>query len=332
MIDQFNKLGLTIEKRLIETKVDFPLICEQALSSFQLDLSLNEFEDQISSILTSNSLVKQLNVHNSFGQPPLTVFHNNQFVIDLYFWLHHDTSIHDHSFEGAFKVLYGSSLQEEFKVSILDNYTHDVAMTNLEKSKTELLYQNDIIKISRGEGFTHRLIHLESPTITLCIRTINDESKKQWHHFSNGLSIQKRIIDEKVLKSFYYCEYLFNRKNLTFQTCLDDFVKSLDISIIMNLYEQMTTNSLVFSQEFLEEFHATLAHSYANQEWFVKYQAFYESLEESYIEFNSDSPITRLIEHSYNTKIPKDQTIDLIKAYNAFEPTEQEIQLIQTIL
>ncbi len=332
MIDRLKALGLKIEKRCIDKSNNFQEICVQELEAFSHDLSLNDFEKRVSKSILARPSVRQLNLHNTFGQPPLTVFNNNKFVIDIYFWLHHDTSIHDHSFEGAFKVLFGSSLQETYKVTIEKKFSADVAQTILEKKSSQFLYQNDVVKITRGDIFTHRLIHLEVPTITLCIRSINDQSKKQWHHFSNGLSIEKKIIPEQTLKSFYYTQYLQIRDKPDFKATLKSLITNLDTSVVMNFYEQIATQSLPFNEEFCESFYNSLSEIYKDQPWFKTYQDFYKILDESYLEFHSDSAIMRIIEHAYNTKISKAETLDIIDSYKSFQASPDELKLIESIL
>jgi hypothetical protein len=56
------------------------------------------------------SLPEQLDPRGSFGQPPLTVWRTDRFVLDLYFWVDTETSVHDHAFSGAFTNLTGNSL------------------------------------------------------------------------------------------------------------------------------------------------------------------------------------------------------------------------------
>jgi len=331
MLDQLIELGKKIEERESEKKLAFPEICYQELQSLKVDITLPEFEKEITSSILNNPIVNQLTIHNNFGQPPLTIFNNKNFVIDIYFWLHHDTSIHDHSFEGAFKVLFGSSLQETFEVNFLKNFASDVATTELKKLSSEFLYIDDVVKITRGENFTHRLIHLEVPTITLCIRSINDELKNQWHHFSNGLSIEKKIISPSTLKKFYYCEYLLLRQINDFQTTLKDLISNLEISVVMNFYEQMATHCLSYTQEFCQSFYESIESLYSDQLWFREYQNFYQSLDERYLEFESDSPITRLIEHANNTMMSKSDVTELITKYKNTPPTIEELELIEAI-
>ncbi|MFN2514442.1 MAG: hypothetical protein ABR568_23900, partial [Pyrinomonadaceae bacterium] len=58
---------------------------------------------------TAASLPHQYDVEGRFGNPPITLFAGPRFHIDVYYWLDGTTSIHQHSFTGAFQVLLGSS-------------------------------------------------------------------------------------------------------------------------------------------------------------------------------------------------------------------------------
>ncbi len=330
MREIFQDLGKKIEQRLDKENLDLAQISFEELEVFTLKVNLSEFETELSSLLINQDLEKQVNLYNNFGQPPITLFNNNHFVIDIYFWLHHDTSIHDHSFEGSFKVLFGSSLHETFNISFEKNYEKDIAKTKISKKSSEYLYQGHIKKITRGQSFTHRLIHLEAPTITLCIRSINDIKHKQWHHFSNGLSIEKKEINESTLKKFYYSEYLFLRNHENAQVFLNQLIQENSSSENMNFYEQLMTQALPFSEVFIEVFHQTLLHTYQKRDWFEDYQSFYKNLEERHLNLESDSPILRLIEHGYNTNLSKEEIRALLSSYKSYKPTLDDLELIES--
>ena len=55
------------------------------------------------------------------------------------------------------------------------------------------------------------VVHIDNPTVTLCIRTCNDITIPQWHHFENGLSILKRELDESVYKKLFYFDYCLTK-------------------------------------------------------------------------------------------------------------------------
>ena len=82
-------LGLRIEELWEKQGPDeqsFSKICLKELSHFNFSYALDIFEKDLSQWLLGPALPKQLNVYNSFGQPPITIFNNGNFVIDIYIW------------------------------------------------------------------------------------------------------------------------------------------------------------------------------------------------------------------------------------------------------
>ena len=216
--------------------------------------------------------------YNTFGQPPITIFNNEKFVVDIYFWMHADTSIHDHSFSGAFKVLHGRSLHEEFHIQKIKAYSKDVLKTNVSRFKSESLKAGDTRAIIAGNEFTHRVIHLDKPTITLCIRTVNDLAKLQWHHFSNGLSILKRELSEHTIKSVFYFEYLLQRDYSEGLNFINKLIKSWDISTGLNLYEQIYLGELGLVESSRSVFLELFVELFGDTDWFKLYEDFYAQM------------------------------------------------------
>lgn len=245
--------------------------CLLKLQSLKLDLPLNEFNREVAKWIGENKLPPQLNVYNNFGQPPLTLYNDNNFVIDLYFWLHSDTSIHTHSFKGAFRVLYGKSKQEIFQLNETKKYFHDVKFNEFSITENKILMSGDCQEISSGNSFCHRVSHLLSPTITLCIRTNNDKEIPQWHQFENGLSILKVELEEEIYKSIFFFEYLLSQNHKSANIFLKEIIQKHPRSVIMNLFEEVLAGSLGLSEKSMEIFHDFVINQYKKEEWFDWY-------------------------------------------------------------
>src|SRR4051794_27508309 len=103
----FTRLGEKIEKtwQLADGSLEaFTKLSTQALADFSYSLSSIELDQALAaSLLEIHALPQQVALHNTFGQPPLTLFNNGKFVVDLYIWVNFDTSIHSHGFRGAFR-------------------------------------------------------------------------------------------------------------------------------------------------------------------------------------------------------------------------------------
>jgi hypothetical protein len=300
LINKLIDLGHSIETKAIKDTISFADHTNEILKDFKIEGSLKDLESDISKWMMESKLPTQLNVYNSFGQPPITVFNNGDFVIDLYFWMHADTSIHGHSFSGAFKVLYGRSVHELYEVKTKTSYSHDVETTDIERVEVDVLRPGDSKKILPGDMFHHRVVHLDNPTVTLCIRTCNDKTIPQWHHFENGLSILKRELDESIYKKLFYFDYLYSKNESAGIELLDQFLKSIDSSEAMNLFEQLTVDTMGISEASLDYFYNTFMEYFQGNEWFSLYEQYCVQAEDQ-VQPNSNSASDKFLAHAHNT-------------------------------
>ena len=111
---------------------------------------------------------------SGFGQPELVVFEDPRFYIQLLFWLDGSTDIHQHEFSGAFHVLEGSSIHSRFEFADAQSVSARLRVGNLRMVGTELLETGRTEEIHSGRGFIHALFHLETPSITVVVRTQSD--------------------------------------------------------------------------------------------------------------------------------------------------------------
>jgi hypothetical protein len=111
---------------------------------------------------------------SGFGQPELIVYDNPKFYIQLLFWLDGTTDIHQHGFSGAFHVMEGSSIHSEFEFLNPLPVTAHFRLGDLKLKKTGLLETGSTIPILSGNGCIHSLFHLETPSVTVVVRTHSD--------------------------------------------------------------------------------------------------------------------------------------------------------------
>lgn len=111
---------------------------------------------------------------SGFGQPELVVFDDPRFYIQILFWLDGTTQIHQHGFSGAFHVLAGSSLHSEFVFENPRPITAHFRLGDLQLKHTELLQSGRTVPITSGGACIHSLFHLETPSLTVVVRTHSD--------------------------------------------------------------------------------------------------------------------------------------------------------------
>lgn len=139
------------------------------------------------------SLPRQLDPRSSFGQPPLTVWGTDRFVLDIYFWVDTETSVHDHSFSGAFTNLTGHSLNTTYRFERAERAGEGLLTGSLLLERADYVQPGEVCPIVAGPKFIHRVWHLDCPTITLVARTIKRPPRlSQFTYFPQGMAVQYR--------------------------------------------------------------------------------------------------------------------------------------------
>lgn len=111
---------------------------------------------------------------SGFGQPELVVYDHPRFYVQVLFWLDGTTDIHQHGFSGAFSVLAGSSLHARFEFAERQAIAPHFVLGDVRPTAIELLETGRTVVIESGRGFIHSLFHLETPSITVVVRTQHD--------------------------------------------------------------------------------------------------------------------------------------------------------------
>lgn len=111
---------------------------------------------------------------SGFGEPELVVFDDPRFYIQILFWLDGTTDIHQHEFSGAFHVLAGSSLHSLFEFENAESISAHLRVGDLRCTKTQLLETGHTEPIVSGRSCIHSLFHLETPSVTVVVRTHHD--------------------------------------------------------------------------------------------------------------------------------------------------------------
>lgn len=111
---------------------------------------------------------------SNFGQPELVVYDDPRFYIQILFWLEGTTEIHQHMFSGAFHVMAGSSIHSQFAFEAPQQVSAHLRVGQLQVKDTELLETGRTRPIVSGRDYIHSLFHLETPSLTVVIRTHTD--------------------------------------------------------------------------------------------------------------------------------------------------------------
>ncbi|TLD72271.1 hypothetical protein FEM03_02635 [Phragmitibacter flavus] len=174
MNDFFKDLGRTVLeqwKRENFSLSSFPGIAQKALEDHPpaTSVDLSEFMREF---LLNDEQPQQ--THSGFGQPELVAYHHPKFYIQLLFWLDGTTDIHQHEFSGAFHVMSGSSIHAHFKFENAQSITPHFRVGDVRMQNIELLETGRTVPIISGSSCIHSLFHLDTPSITVVVRTQHD--------------------------------------------------------------------------------------------------------------------------------------------------------------
>ena len=112
-----------------------------------------------------------------FGQPPTVMYFNEGLEVQVLTWLDGSTVIHDHGFDGAFRVAQGSSLHVEYSFLPSESFADGrLLIGELPMLSSEVLGIGDVRPIVSGAGFIHALFHLERPSLTIVVRNLSSET------------------------------------------------------------------------------------------------------------------------------------------------------------
>ncbi len=123
-------------------------------------------------LLTAGAdLPKQRASSDVFGQPPTVMYRSENFEIQAITWMEGTTSTHQHGFDGAFRVVWGSSLHVGYTFDQQDSMAEGHLVTGqLAMIEPEILWPGDVRPIVAGPDFIHALFHLERPSMTIVVR------------------------------------------------------------------------------------------------------------------------------------------------------------------
>lgn len=169
----FEDLGSLVEERWKDQNYDdegFPKIAAEALAEADLSKHVNPWEI-IRWLCKTTQFPEQQDIDGSFGNPPITLYNGPRFYIDVYYWLDGTTSIHQHSFCGAFQVFLGSSLLSQYIFEEDRRINECLRAGRIILNSVELLAEGDVREITAGRKYIHSLFHLDRPSASIVIRT-----------------------------------------------------------------------------------------------------------------------------------------------------------------
>jgi hypothetical protein len=188
----FTDLATLIDQLWVQSSYSensFPEVAFKALQQLPPSEHIS-YMDVVNTVFQKVTLPTQLDLESRFSRPPVTVYNDHRFAIDVYFWWSGSTQIHEHAFCGAFHVLAGSSIQNTYSFEVDKVYNQHLKTGSLMTRKIQWLQAGANQKIEPGPSFIHSVFHLESPSVTVLIRTevhrMTPQHEFWWPHISTS--------------------------------------------------------------------------------------------------------------------------------------------------
>src|SRR3954454_22440288 len=136
-----------------------------------------------------------------FGEPELVVYSHPRFYIQLLFWMDGTTAIHQHEFSGAFHVMHGSSIHAHYEFEKAQPVTPYLRVGNLRMKGIELLESGRTVPITSGPKTIHSLFHLDSPSVTVVVRTQHDPGTgPQFNYLPPHVAVDPHFSDKLTMR------------------------------------------------------------------------------------------------------------------------------------
>jgi hypothetical protein len=201
-MQRFAELGALVEQGWRSVNYDeraFPEIAATALAEKRLTDHISAW-DVVRWVHSTVSLPAQMDLELGFGDPPITLFVGPRFYIDVYFWLDGTTTIHQHSFSGAFQVLLGSSVHAKYSFEKAHEINPHFLIGKISLTEVKLLKKGDIRPIVAGPEYIHSLFHLDRPSATITVRTYSAANAPVQYSYLKPFVARNPFFTDPLLK------------------------------------------------------------------------------------------------------------------------------------
>lgn len=225
----FNQLGRTVLQQWKQTNFSleaFPEIAQSAIDA-ALPSEHVDLEELVREFLLEDD--QPFQSQSGFGQPELIAFDHPRFYIQILFWLEGTTDIHQHEFSGAFHVMSGSSIHAEFDFKNARPITPHLRIGEVQMKHIELLETGRTVPITSGRGCIHSLFHLDSPSVTVVVRTQNDPGTgPQFNYLPPHLAIDPVYADTLTMRRKQLLDVLETIDHPDYADLVNEMIESLD--------------------------------------------------------------------------------------------------------
>ncbi len=166
---------------------------------------------------------------SDFGEPELVAYSHPRFYIQLLFWTDGTTAIHQHEFSGAFHVMHGSSIHAHYEFEKAKSVTPYLRVGNLRMKSIELLETGRTVAIASGPGAIHSLFHLDSPSVTVVVRTQHDPGTgPQFNYLPPHIAIDPHFSDKLTMRRKQVLDVLEQVEDPGYADLVTEMIGDLD--------------------------------------------------------------------------------------------------------
>jgi ribosomal protein L16 Arg81 hydroxylase len=199
----FEELGSRVQDLWLAKHFDeraFPEVAMKALEEMPPRERTNHVDIARHGLLAT-AIPRQHDLEATFGEPPLTLFHGQDFHVEALFWIDGLVSIHQHSFSGAFHVLEGSSIHCEYTFAQRERINARMLLGDVTLKGAELLKAGDSRPIPGGRQFAHATYHMDRPTVTIVVRTVSEpENRPQYTYRRPCLALAPQEMQARTMR------------------------------------------------------------------------------------------------------------------------------------
>ena len=166
---------------------------------------------------------------SGFGQPEIVAYDHPRFYIQLLFWMDGTTDIHQHEFSGAFHVMSGSSIHAHFDFQKKHGITPHFQMGDVRMKKIELLETGSTVSIISGNRCIHSLFHLDTPSVTVVVRTQNDPGTgPQFNYLPPHIALDPVFSDLLTMRRKQLLDVLEQTEDPSYAELVQEMILTLD--------------------------------------------------------------------------------------------------------
>ena len=225
----FRELGRTVLERW--KRADFSLAKFPDLAKAALEERPPAENVQLPDLLRDFLLAEEqpAQTDSEFGEPEIVVFSHPRFYIQLLFWLDGTTAIHQHEFSGAFHVMLGSSIHAHYDFERARSVTPYLRVGNVRLREIELLDTGRTLAIASGQQAIHSLFHLDSPSVTVVVRTQHDPGTgPQFNYLPPHVAYDPHYSDQLTMRRKQLLDVLERTEDVGYAELVTEMVGDLD--------------------------------------------------------------------------------------------------------